>query len=173
MWDGENTAVRWQNNALHRMCLPASAGRPWSINARPRGGAVSPDMCGLAGCYGSQTPSPPDARGPALRPAVQWSPRAHVIDSQAHPLISHPVFVSVTCAFRYGQEDIDVIGLSFRRDLYFSRVQVFPPVGAATTSTKLQETLMKKLGDNTYPFLLTVSDPSPLPWSLHPQHLVM
>ncbi|ELK17095.1 S-arrestin [Pteropus alecto] len=70
-------------------------------------------------------------------------------------LASWSLFVSVTCAFRYGQEDIDVIGLSFRRDLYFSRVQVFPPVGAATTSTKLQETLMKKLGDNTYPFLLT------------------
>lgn len=103
----------------------------------------------------------------------QWSPRAHMVDGQAHPLVSHPVFVSVTCAFRYGQEDIDVIGLSFRRDLYFSKVQVFPPVGAATTSTKLQESLTKKLGDNTYPFLLTVSDPSPLPWSLHPQHLVM
>nr|KAF6497538.1 S-antigen visual arrestin [Rousettus aegyptiacus] len=78
------------------------------------------------------------------------------------------VFVSVTCAFRYGQEDIDVIGLSFRRDLYFSRVQVFPPVGPAATSTKLQESLMKKLGDNTYPFLLTFPDYLPCSVMLQP-----
>ncbi|KAK2491908.1 hypothetical protein MC885_016636 [Smutsia gigantea] len=64
------------------------------------------------------------------------------------------VFVSLTCAFRYGQEDIDVIGLTFRRDLYFSQVQVFPPVEAMGTPTKLQESLIKKLGGNTYPFLL-------------------
>lgn len=97
---------------------------------------------------------------------------------QAHPsLVSLPVFVSVTCAFRYGQEDIDVIGLSFRRDLYFSRVQVFPPVGAASAPTKLQESLTKKLGGNTYPFLLTVGDSCPRalpsPWFLQTQHLVM
>ncbi|EPY76279.1 s-arrestin [Camelus ferus] len=65
------------------------------------------------------------------------------------------VYVSLTCAFRYGQEDIDVIGLTFRRDLYFSQVQVFPPVGASGASTKLQESLIKKLGGHTYPFLLT------------------
>ena len=81
---------------------------------------------------------------------------------QAHPpLVSLPVYVSLTCAFRYGQEDIDVIGLTFRRDLYFSQVQVFPPVGAVGAPTKLQESLMKKLGENTYPFLLTVGDSSP------------
>lgn len=67
------------------------------------------------------------------------------------------MYVTLTCAFRYGQEDIDVIGLTFRRDLYFSRVQVYPPVGAMSAPTQLQESLLKKLGDNTYPFLLTVS----------------
>ena len=71
--------------------------------------------------------------------------------------IFFPVYVTLTCAFRYGQEDIDVIGLTFRRDLYFSRVQVYPPVGAMSAPTQLQESLLKKLGDNTYPFLLTVS----------------
>ncbi|KAB1279351.1 S-arrestin [Camelus dromedarius] len=71
------------------------------------------------------------------------------------PSVSIPVYVSLTCAFRYGQEDIDVIGLTFRRDLYFSQVQVFPPVGASGASTKLQESLIKKLGGHTYPFLLT------------------
>ncbi|XP_006739659.2 diacylglycerol kinase delta-like [Leptonychotes weddellii] len=74
------------------------------------------------------------------------------------------VYVSLTCAFRYGQEDIDVIGLSFRRDLYFSQAQVFPPVEATSAPTKLQESLMKKLGDNTYPFRLTF--PNYLPCSV-------
>lgn len=103
-----------------------------------------------------------------------WSPHAHSANGDAHPaLVSLPVYVSVTCAFRYGQEDIDVIGLTFRRDLYFSKVQVFPPVGAASAPTKLQESLIKKLGGNTYPFLLTVGDACPLPWLLCPQHLVL
>lgn len=85
---------------------------------------------------------------------------AHSADGQTHPsLACLPVYVSVTCAFRYGQEDIDVMGLTFRRDLYFSRVQVFPPVGAVSALTKLQESLIKKLGANTYPFVLTVGDP--------------
>ncbi|XP_073074070.1 S-arrestin isoform X2 [Manis javanica] len=78
------------------------------------------------------------------------------------------VFVSLTCAFRYGQEDIDVIGLTFRRDLYFSQVQVFPPVEAMGTPTKLQESLIKKLGGNTYPFLLTLPDYLPCSVMLQP-----
>uniref|UniRef100_A0A2I3TFW8 S-arrestin n=1 Tax=Pan troglodytes TaxID=9598 RepID=A0A2I3TFW8_PANTR len=82
--------------------------------------------------------------------------------------ISLAVYVTLTCAFRYGQEDIDVIGLTFRRDLYFSRVQVYPPVGAASTPTKLQESLLKKLGSNTYPFLLTFPDYLPCSVMLQP-----
>lgn len=34
------------------------------------------------------------------------------------------VFVTLTCAFRYGREDLDVLGLSFRKDLYISTFQV-------------------------------------------------
>lgn len=78
------------------------------------------------------------------------------------------VYVTLTCAFRYGQEDIDVIGLTFRRDLYFSRVQVYPPVGAMSAPTQLQESLLKKLGDNTYPFLLTFPDYLPCSVMLQP-----
>ncbi|KGL94516.1 S-arrestin, partial [Charadrius vociferus] len=66
------------------------------------------------------------------------------------------VYVSLTCAFRYGREDIDVIGLTFRRDLFFSRVQVYPPTDKPETLTHLQESLLKKLGKNAYPFLFTV-----------------
>ncbi|KAJ7410036.1 S-arrestin [Pitangus sulphuratus] len=65
------------------------------------------------------------------------------------------VYVSLTCAFRYGQEDIDVMGLTFRRDLFFSRVQVFPPADKPEPLTQLQESLLKKLGKNAYPFFFT------------------
>lgn len=68
-----------------------------------------------------------------------------------------PVYVTLTCAFRYGQEDIDIIGLTFRRDLYFSRVQLYPTTDKPDSLTHLQESLLKKLGKNAYPFFFTVS----------------
>ena len=37
------------------------------------------------------------------------------------------VFVTLTCAFRYGREDLDVLGLSFRKDLFIANYQAFPP----------------------------------------------
>nr|XP_033813657.1 S-arrestin [Geotrypetes seraphini] len=78
------------------------------------------------------------------------------------------VYVTLTCAFRYGQEDIDVIGLTFRKDLFFSQVQVYPPVEETRPITKVQERLLKKLGNNAYPFLLTFPDYLPCSVSLQP-----
>lgn len=66
------------------------------------------------------------------------------------------VYVTLTCAFRYGNEDIDVIGLTFRKDLFFARTQVYPPVEDVKCLTKVQERLMKKLGNNAYPFVMAV-----------------
>ena len=34
------------------------------------------------------------------------------------------VFVHVLAAFRYGREDLDVLGLTFRKDLYLASMQV-------------------------------------------------
>ncbi|XP_032846481.1 S-arrestin isoform X2 [Tyto alba] len=78
------------------------------------------------------------------------------------------VYVSLTCAFRYGREDIDVIGLTFRRDLFFSRVQVYPPVDKPESLSHLQESLLKKLGKNAYPFFFTFPDYLPCSVSLQP-----
>lgn len=64
----------------------------------------------------------------------------------------------LTCAFRYGQEDIDIMGLTFRKDLYFYRVQVYPVLEKQGPLSSLQECLINKLGKNAYPFLLTVSN---------------
>ncbi|XP_029106309.1 beta-arrestin-1 isoform X2 [Scleropages formosus] len=63
------------------------------------------------------------------------------------------VFVTLTCAFRYGREDLDVLGLTFRKDLFVANVQAFPPVPEEKkTPTRLQERLIKKLGEHAYPF---------------------
>lgn len=71
---------------------------------------------------------------------------------------SPAVFVMLTCAFRYGREDLDVIGLTFRKDLYVQAKQVAPaePTSIQGPLTALQERLLRKLGANAYPFTLQV-----------------
>ncbi|XP_072851876.2 S-arrestin [Pogona vitticeps] len=78
------------------------------------------------------------------------------------------VYVMLTCAFRYGQEDIDIIGLTFRKDLYVCRVQVYPALEKQGPLSSLQECLINKLGGNAYPFLLTFPDYLPCSVCLQP-----
>ncbi|XP_033832523.1 beta-arrestin-1 [Periophthalmus magnuspinnatus] len=90
------------------------------------------------------------------------------------------VFVSLTCAFRYGREDLDVLGLTFRKDLFVASVQVFPAENPEENPenpeehpenpeehrplTRLQERLIKKLGDHAHPFTFQI--PLNLPCSV-------
>ena len=70
---------------------------------------------------------------------------------------SSTVFVTLTCAFRYGREDLDVLGLTFRKDLFLANMQAFPPVSEEKKClTRLQERLIKKLGEHAYPFTFEV-----------------
>lgn len=78
--------------------------------------------------------------------------------------IIQSVFVSLTCAFRYGREDLDVLGLTFRKDLFVANIQVFPPPTLEeegeekkTSLTRLQERLVKKLGCHAHPFTFQVA----------------
>lgn len=74
-----------------------------------------------------------------------------------------PVFVTLTCAFRYGREDLDVLGLTFRKDLFVANIQAFPPVPEDKKSlTRLQERLIKKLGEHAYPFTFEVRCSRPI-----------
>ncbi len=70
------------------------------------------------------------------------------------------VFGHVLAAFRYGREDLDVLGLTFRKDLYLASEQIYPVDGTVEASkrtlTRLQERLLKKLGPNAYPFFFEV-----------------
>ncbi|XP_051540610.1 arrestin, beta 2a isoform X4 [Myxocyprinus asiaticus] len=79
------------------------------------------------------------------------------------------VFVTLTCAFRYGREDLDVLGLSFRKDLYISTFQAFPPIPEESkASSHLQERLLKKLGQHAYPFHFTIPQNLPCSVTLQP-----
>lgn len=68
------------------------------------------------------------------------------------------VFGHVLAAFRYGREDLDVLGLTFRKDLYLASEQIYPQEGESKHPvTRLQERLIKKLGPDAYPFFFEVS----------------
>lgn len=74
------------------------------------------------------------------------------------PCHSSTVFITLTCAFRYGREDLDVLGLTFRKDLFVANIQAFPPVPEEKKIlTRLQERLIKKLGEHAYPFTFEVN----------------
>lgn len=74
------------------------------------------------------------------------------------------MFVTLTCAFRYGREDLDVLGLSFRKDLFIATYQAFPPMpNPPRPPTRLQDRLLRKLGQHAHPFFFTVRMPPPPP----------
>ncbi|XP_072293316.1 arrestin 3b, retinal (X-arrestin) [Eucyclogobius newberryi] len=78
------------------------------------------------------------------------------------------VYVYLACAFRYGSDDLDVIGLSFRRDIWIQRTQIYPPVEGNTAKTPMQESLMKKVGEQGYPFTFQLPPNLPCSVSLQP-----
>ncbi|CAD6185252.1 unnamed protein product [Caenorhabditis auriculariae] len=73
-------------------------------------------------------------------------------------------------AFRYGREDLDVLGLTFRKDLISQQYQVYPPDPNAPDRqlTRLQERLKRKLGVNAFPFWFEVPPKSASSVTLQP-----
>lgn len=70
------------------------------------------------------------------------------------------VYVMLSCTFRYGRQDMDVMGVAFRRDLFVVTRQVYPELQdkEKLTHTKIQQKLLRKLGDNAFPFFFEVSE---------------
>lgn len=66
----------------------------------------------------------------------------------------------LSCTFRYGRQDMDVMGVAFRRDLFVVTRQVYPELQdkEKLTHTKIQQKLLRKLGDNAFPFFFEVSE---------------
>ncbi|XP_020370169.2 beta-arrestin-1-like, partial [Rhincodon typus] len=74
-------------------------------------------------------------------------------------------YCRLSCIFHYGPEDIEMIGQAFKRDLYVSTIQVYPPTGGQVKPlTKTQERLMRKIGDKALPFCFEF--PNHLPCSV-------
>ncbi|XP_037037577.1 beta-arrestin-1 isoform X6 [Bradysia coprophila] len=78
------------------------------------------------------------------------------------------VFGHVLAAFRYGREDLDVLGLTFRKDLYLAQEQIYPQTSNDRPLTRLQERLIKKLGQHAFPFYFEVPPHCPASVSLQP-----
>ncbi|XP_027876066.1 S-arrestin a isoform X3 [Xiphophorus couchianus] len=91
-----------------------------------------------------------------------------LIDPEA--LAGRKVFVTLSCIFRYGRDDMDVIGIAFRRELYLSTRQVYPPLQDREKGvhTKVQAKLLRKLGNNAYPFFFEFPDNLPCSVALQP-----
>ncbi|XP_053996661.1 beta-arrestin-2 isoform X5 [Hylaeus anthracinus] len=80
------------------------------------------------------------------------------------------VFGHVLAVFKYGREDLDVLGLSFRKDLYLAADQIYPEVPGTQQRelTRLQERLIRKLGSNAYPFYFELPPHCPASVTLQP-----
>lgn len=106
------------------------------------------------------------------------------------------VFGHVLATFSYGRDDLDVLGLTFRKELYLVNEQIFPdttrphhskacpyyiegvtdtmPIDPEAESkplrplTRLQERLVKKLGSNAYPFFFELPPLCPASVTLQP-----
>ncbi|KAF1383185.1 hypothetical protein PFLUV_G00128680 [Perca fluviatilis] len=91
-----------------------------------------------------------------------------IIDPEA--LQRRKVFVTLSCTFRYGRDDMDVMGIAFRRELYLATRQVYPPLQDLEKGvhTRMQAKLLHKLGNNAYPFFFEFPDNLPCSVALQP-----
>jgi beta-arrestin len=78
------------------------------------------------------------------------------------------VYAHILAAFRYGREDLDVLGLTFRKDLFIAQQQVYPSLEVPKQLTHLQQRLLKKLGPNAYPFFFQLPKNAPASVTLQP-----
>ncbi|XP_050309711.1 arrestin homolog [Anthonomus grandis grandis] len=70
------------------------------------------------------------------------------------------VFGQVICSFRYGREEDEVMGLNFQKDLFLASTQIYPTPEKYDTN-KLQDRLIRKLGDQCFPFKFTLPPNAP------------
>lgn len=71
------------------------------------------------------------------------------------------VYAQLVCSFRYGREEDEVMGLNFQKELTLASTQIHPQEKSELCMTKMQERLLKKLGQNAFPFMLNMPTNSP------------
>jgi len=70
------------------------------------------------------------------------------------------VFASVVVVYRFGREEDEVMGLSFSKEMELTAQQIYPSAND-TKPNEVQDRLMKKLGGNAHPFMVTLPDMAP------------
>lgn len=80
------------------------------------------------------------------------------------------VFGQVITTFRYGREEDEVMGLHFARQLYLTSEQVVPPKNQSSDVivSDLQNKLLKRFGEGSYPFTFDLPKNAPPSVTLQP-----
>lgn len=77
------------------------------------------------------------------------------------------VFAQVVTTYRYGREEDEVMGVKFSKEMIIACGQVVPQL-IKPEITPMQEKLLKKLGDNAYPFTFKFPEMAPSSVTLQP-----
>jgi len=70
------------------------------------------------------------------------------------------VFASVNVVYRFGREEDEVMGLCFTKEMELTSQQIFPAAND-TPVNEVQDRLVKKLGANAHPFIVTLPELAP------------
>jgi len=70
------------------------------------------------------------------------------------------VYASVVVVYRFGREEDEVMGLSFSKEMELTCQQIYPNANE-TKPNEVQDRLIKKLGGNAHPFMVTLPDMAP------------
>jgi len=70
------------------------------------------------------------------------------------------VFASVVVVYRFGREEDEVMGLNFTKEMELTSQQIYPSQNDATMN-EVQDRLVKKLGGNAHPFIVTLPEMAP------------
>lgn len=90
-----------------------------------------------------------------------------IIDTEY--LRGRKVYGQVVTTFRYGREEDEVMGLHFSRQLYLASDQVYPQKSPTeVVVSKLQDKLLKRFGENSYPFTFELPNNAPPSVTLQP-----
>lgn len=93
-----------------------------------------------------------------------------VIIVTTESLRNKKVFGQVITTFRYGREEDEVMGLHFARQLYLTSEQVVPPKNQSgdIIVSDLQNKLLKRFGEGSYPFTFDLPKNAPPSVTLQP-----
>lgn len=69
--------------------------------------------------------------------------------------------------YRYGREEDEVMGLKFSKEMVLASGQIVPPEHKQEI-TQIQTKLLKKLGENAYPFTFKFPEMAPSSVTLQP-----